>query len=57
MLKREVCLEDLDSYLENEEILMDIEQAALDDEFDDDNDDNNDDEGYVTNEEVMKKTM
>ena len=60
MLKREVfvCLEDLDFYMENEETLMDIEQAALDDEFDDDDDDDDsndedesDDEGYVTNEE------
>ena len=59
VLKREVlvCFEDLDSYLENEETLMDIEQAALDDEFDDDNDDDSDDEdesddeGYVTTEE------
>ena len=43
--------------MENEETLMDIEQAALDDEFDDDNDDDSDDEdesddeGYITNEE------
>ena len=57
MLKREifVCFEDLDFYLENEEILMNIEQAALDDEFDDDDDsddeDESDDEGYVTNED------
>ena len=58
VLKREVfvCLEDVDFYLENEETLMDIEQAALDDEFDDDDDDSDDedesdDEGYVTNEE------
>ena len=63
VLKREVfvCLEDLDSYLENEEILMDIEQAALDDEFGDDNDDDSDDddesddEGNVTNEESNDK--
>ena len=54
VLKRElfVCLEDLDSYLESEETLMDTEQAALD-EFVDDNDDDSDDEdesdgdGYV----------
>ena len=59
VLKKEVfvCLEDSDAYLWNEEILMDIEQAALDDEFDDDNDDGSDDEdesndeGYITNEE------
>ena len=59
VLMREVfvCLEDLNSYLENEETLMDIEQTALDDEFDDDNDDDSDDEdesdddGYVTGEE------
>ena len=45
MLKREVfvCLEDLDFYLENEETLMDIEQAALDDEFDDDDDSDDED--------------
>ena len=57
VLKREVfvCLEDFDSYVENEETLIDIEQAALDDEFDDDNDEDSDDEsdddGYVTGEE------
>ena len=56
VLKREifVCLEDLDSYLDNEETLMDMEQAALDDEFDDDDsddEDESDDEGYLTNEE------
>ena len=57
VLKREVfvCLEDLDFYLENEETVMDIEQAALDDEYDDDDDsddeDESDDESYVTNEE------
>ena len=59
VLKREVfvCLEDLDSYLDNEETLMDMEQAALDDEFDDgdnddsDDEDESDDEAYVTNEE------
>ena len=59
VLKREVfvCLEDLDSYLENEETLMEIEQAALDGESDDDNDDDSDDEDeseddcYVTGEE------
>ena len=44
VLNREVfvCLEDLDSYLDNEETLMDIEQAALDDEFNDDDDDSDD---------------
>ena len=59
MLEREVfvCLEDLDFYLENEETLMNMEQAALDDEFDNDDDDDSDDkdesndEGNVTNEE------
>ena len=58
VLKREVfvCLEDLDSYLDNEETFMDLEQAALDDESDDDDDadddeDESDHEGYLTNEE------
>ena len=35
-LKRKLamCLEDLDSFLDNEKYLMDLEQAALDDYFD-----------------------
>ena len=49
----ELCLEDLDSYLDNEVYGMDMEQKLLDAEFDDDDDDSDDedesdDDGYVT---------
>ena len=53
-LKREIdlCLEDLDSYIDNEENVMDMEQKLLDDQFDDDDDSDDEDEsdnnGYVT---------
>ena len=58
VLKREIFVywEDLDYYLDNEETLMEMEQAALEDEFDDDDDnsddeDESDDECYATHEE------
>ena len=51
-LEADCCLEDLDSYLDNELYVMEMEQELLD-EQDDDNDDEeeSDDEDYITDDE------
>ena len=57
-LEADCCLEDLDSYLNNELYVMEMEQELLDEQDDDDDDDNDDDEeesddeGCITVDEV-----
>ena len=49
-LEADYCLEDLDSYLDNE---LEMEQELLDEQDDDDDDEEESDgEGYITDDEV-----
>ena len=60
-LEADCCLEDLDSHLEIELYVMEMEQELLDEQGDDDDDDDDDDnddeeesddEGYITDDEI-----
>ena len=56
MLEADYCLKDLDSYLDNELYVMEIEQELLneqdDDEEEEEEEEESDDEGYITDDEV-----